>query len=100
MTTKKKRRKKEKEVRSNLTVNGKRIYGTKWYWMEWHAGADEQAGCPARRLARWATRAGNPVHLYYWKPRNQCVVRGALALCAPFCTPLSNADAKWAGGDS
>ena len=32
---------------------------TKWAWAEAHAGADQWGGCPARRLARWVTRASS-----------------------------------------
>jgi len=39
---------------------------TKWWWAERHAGADAWGMCPARRLARWATAAGQPAYWYYW----------------------------------
>eukprot|EP01052_Picozoa_sp_SAG31_P023838 SAG31_NODE_1989_length_6721_cov_5.737391_9_plen_295_part_00 len=48
-------------VRANLSV-----VGNKWYWAQVHAGADVQSTCPARRLARWATKAGQNAFWYYW----------------------------------
>eukprot|EP01047_Picozoa_sp_COSAG01_P033428 COSAG01_NODE_2460_length_7655_cov_15.411858_5_plen_322_part_00 len=48
-------------VRANLSIAGNR-----WYWAQVHAGADVQSTCPARRLARWATKAGQRAYWYYW----------------------------------
>jgi len=39
---------------------------TKYTWMMKHAGADHWAGCAARRLARWYTRAGLDAYWYKW----------------------------------
>eukprot|EP00928_Gymnodinium_smaydae_P043134 TRINITY_DN28969_c0_g2_i1.p1 TRINITY_DN28969_c0_g2~~TRINITY_DN28969_c0_g2_i1.p1 ORF type:complete len:554 (-),score=61.42 TRINITY_DN28969_c0_g2_i1:239-1900(-) len=39
---------------------------TRWYWAMQHAGADEWAGCYARRTAAWATAAGQSAFFYRW----------------------------------
>jgi hypothetical protein len=40
---------------------------TKWHWAEVHAGADLWANCPARRMTRWATAAGQQAFWYRWE---------------------------------
>jgi hypothetical protein len=40
--------------------------GTQWDWAAKHAGADQWAGCPARRIVRWATQAGHEGFYYRW----------------------------------
>lgn len=39
---------------------------SRWYWLMEHAGADQWSGCPARRTASWATRAGQKAYYYRW----------------------------------
>lgn len=40
--------------------------GSKWFWAAKHAGADNWAGCPARRMARWTTANGQKGYYYRW----------------------------------
>jgi carboxylesterase type B len=42
------------------------VGATQWYWAFQHANSDASRACPARRMARWATQAGNKAFLYYW----------------------------------
>ena len=37
-----------------------------WYWAAKHAGAEAWAGCPARRVARWAASRGQRSYWYRW----------------------------------
>ena len=39
---------------------------TQWYWAQQHANSDAARACPSRRMAEWATLAGNKAFLYYW----------------------------------
>lgn len=39
---------------------------TDWYWAIQHAGSDAWGGCPARRMAQWYRKLGQPAFWYYW----------------------------------
>eukprot|EP00755_Sulcionema_specki_P025530 Sspe_Gene.83536::Locus_54800_Transcript_1_2_Confidence_0.667_Length_1833::g.83536::m.83536/K03929/pnbA; para-nitrobenzyl esterase len=41
--------------------------GSKWYWAQRHAGSDNWAWCPARRMARWVTANNHAAYTYYWQ---------------------------------
>ena len=38
-----------------------------WYWAIKHAGSDAWGTCPARRIAQWYTRIGQPAYWYFWQ---------------------------------
>eukprot|EP00747_Dinoflagellata_sp_TGD_P004643 gnl/TRDRNA2_/TRDRNA2_111734_c1_seq1.p1 gnl/TRDRNA2_/TRDRNA2_111734_c1~~gnl/TRDRNA2_/TRDRNA2_111734_c1_seq1.p1 ORF type:complete len:260 (-),score=17.59 gnl/TRDRNA2_/TRDRNA2_111734_c1_seq1:54-833(-) len=49
--------------------------GTKWYWAIKHAGGDQINGCPARRLARWITEAGQDVFWYHFTATSKSLAK-------------------------
>jgi carboxylesterase type B len=40
--------------------------GSQWFWAAKHAGADNWAGCPSRRIARWSAAKGQQSFFYRW----------------------------------